>query len=403
MKVDNSKKTHNTEASDKAKEKAVAENKKNNKSLYRNLFKVLNTIALPAILALKKPVDYFLSIKLEKFYGVPRLYFFDNPEEVFLFNVMMAVLIVGILFVPYLLKKSREIYKFKITKMDSIAYAFIISFYTFVIFFYSIINLFQAINYANYFALIISLFTPIIVSIGVFKIIKDYLDLYTKSLTIKNDNGIDKPDDGYKYLTFDFNGAKTNFEQKVRIQIPVGSKISDAVKYINTDKVYSKAKKKGKNLSYWADEKDSSSRYNDVIVTDNFDDEKVLYARYSNKKYKDDNTKTCNYFILATVIALVIIAIILYFNFSKSNPENKSIYELVAMEDGTIKIKICDYKDKVVLMDFEYSKFDKNRKDEAAGKEATENIEIIKGKYIIESIEGKPIQLKKFRKVSVVE
>lgn len=397
MGKDNSKKPDNTEERNEFTNNTVVENKNNIKTLISKLFTTLTTVAFPVILALNKPVDYYMAIKSENLYGVPNSYFFDNTEYVLLFKIIMLILIVGIFFIPYLLNKSRELYWFKITKMDSIAYAFIISFYSFFLFFYLIITIFQAINYASYFALFISLFTPTIVSIVLFKTIKDYLDLYTKSLVIKNDNGKDKPDDRYKYITFDFNGAENNFEQKVRVQILVGSKLSEAVKYISTDKIYSKVKKNEEKLSYWTDEKDSNSKYKDVIITEDFEDEKVLYARYSNKKYKDDNIKINNYFIFATAIVLTIIITLLVFSLSENNPENKTVYEIVTMDDGMSKIKVCDYKDNAVLMDFKYSISDKNTKKQ------TENIEIIKGKYIVESIEGKPIQLKNFKNVTVVE
>ena len=127
-----------------------------------------------------------------------------------------------------------------------------------------------------------------------------------------------------------------------------------------------------------------------------------MYAQYSNEKYKDENKIKSNYIVALLVFSSIIIFAFITIRINAFKPEKKLVYEVIKEEDEINKIIICHYADNVVLMDFKYSPSEKNTKDKS-GKKETEDIEIIRGKYTVESIEGKPIQLKKFRNVTVTE
>lgn len=98
-------------------------------------------------------------------------------------------------------------------------------------------------------------------------------------------------------------------------------------------------------------------------------------------------------YALALVIINIII-IILIFNVIYVTPEMIKKYEIVKLEDGTTKMIITHRGDKAILMDYISLNQDGNL-DESGN-----NIIIDKGHYSLESIDGKPIEFKKFASVS---
>lgn len=97
-----------------------------------------------------------------------------------------------------------------------------------------------------------------------------------------DDNGQTTPDEGYNFVIFDFNGGKRNNGDvnNVKKQILTGVKLSDAVKYVEDEKLIDGVEKAGKAFGYWSDaQADDSPVYTDVTVDENYQD-KTLYAQY---------------------------------------------------------------------------------------------------------------------------
>ena len=103
---------------------------------------------------------------------------------------------------------------------------------------------------------------------------------------VKDDNGKTDPDEGYKFVTFDFNGGKKgeNAVASVKKQVLIGAKISDAVKYVEDKKLTDGVEKAGKAFGYWSDaQADGSPIFTDEVVTDTLAADKTLYAQYETK------------------------------------------------------------------------------------------------------------------------
>lgn len=379
--------------------------KKKNDGIYFDKIVKGISLILPVTILINGVLEYVNSIMSEKFYGIPNLYFISDSKFGLLVRIFFTLFILSIFFVPVLFKKLSEKIRFFITKIDCVYYASIIGFYVFVIFTYLLIPIFQIINYVNYYSLIMLIVIPIICALIMAYITNRYLQLYIKDLNIidiSDDNDI--PETGYKYLIFDFNDGVCLGEKKgqAKYKVPIGYRVSDVVKYVNKHYTTVDIKRNGKNLSYWSYEKNSDTGYIDRYIDDDFENKKILYAQYSNEKYKDENKIKSNYIVALLVFSSIIIFAFITIRINAFKPEKKLVYEVIKEEGEINKIIICHYADNVVLMDFKYSFSEKNTKDKS-GKKETEDIEIIRGKYTVESIEGKPIQLKKFKNVSVVE
>lgn len=417
MKEDNSKKSDNTDIVEESLEKSMEKincevnnkqidiHKKKNRGIYLDKIEKGISVILPATILINGVLEYVNSIMSERFYGIPNLYFNIDSKFGLLFRIFSIILITSIFFVPVILKELSEKIRFSITKTDCFYYALLIGFYAFVISAYLLIPIFQIINYVNSFSLIMSIVIPIFCAVIMGYITYRYLQLHIKDLKI-----IDVSDDkytlesGYKYLIFDFNDGACLGEKKgqAKYKVPIGYRVSDVVKYVNKHKTIVDIKRNGKNLSYWSYEKNSDTGYIDIYIDDDFENKKILYAQYSNEKYKDENKikSNCISGLLIFSSLIIIASITIRFNILK--PEKKLAYEVIKEEKGINKIIICHYSDKVVLMDYKYSPSEKNTKDKST-KNETENIEIIRGKYTVETIDGKSIRLKKFNKVTVVE
>ena len=193
-------------------------------------------------------------------------------------------------------------------------------------------------------------------------------------------------------------------DRYIRYQIKIGSKISDAVKHINKTHLIHCYRKENLKFVFWSFEKSNYAPYDDYIVTKKHN-ENILYAQYGCRK-DIKKLREKNAIKEYTSMTIILLAVILFSSsilfYNKLNPQNTTQYEVVTMKDGVEKLVIGNYKNCAILMDFKYYPSEENKKNETTKKE-DENIGIIKGKYTVESIEGNPIQLKKFKNVIVVE
>lgn len=121
----------------------------------------------------------------------------------------------------------------------------------------------------------------------------------------------------------------------------------------------------------------------------------VSYKKMTNSEGKDDQKKSRsfnNYIIF--FILIVLISIYFIYDNEVTEPVYINKYEIVKLEDGTTKMIITHRGDKAILMDYISLNQDGNL-DESGN-----NIIIDKGHYSLESIDGKPIEFKKFASVS---
>ena len=121
----------------------------------------------------------------------------------------------------------------------------------------------------------------------------------------------------------------------------------------------------------------------------------VSYKKMTNREGKDDQKKSRsfnNYIIF--FILIVLISIYFIYDNEITEPVYINKYEIVKLEDGTTKMIITHRGDKAILMDYISLNQDGNL-DESGN-----NIIIDKGRYSLESIDGKPLEFKKFASVS---
>lgn len=121
----------------------------------------------------------------------------------------------------------------------------------------------------------------------------------------------------------------------------------------------------------------------------------VSYKKMTNREGKDDQKKSRsfnNYIIF--FILIVLISIYFIYDNEVTEPVYINKYEIVKLEDGTTKMIITHRGDKAILMDYISLNQDGNL-DESGN-----NIIIDKGHYSLESIDGKPLEFKKFESVS---
>lgn len=121
----------------------------------------------------------------------------------------------------------------------------------------------------------------------------------------------------------------------------------------------------------------------------------VSYKKMTNSEGEDDQKKSRsfnNYIIF--FILIILISIYFIYDNEVTEPVYINKYEIVKLEDGTTKMIISHRCDKAILMDYISLNQDGNL-DESGN-----NIIIDKGHYSLESIDGKPIEFKKFASVS---
>lgn len=121
----------------------------------------------------------------------------------------------------------------------------------------------------------------------------------------------------------------------------------------------------------------------------------VSYKKMTNSEGKDDQKKSrsFNNYIFFFIL-IVLISIYFIYDNEVTEPVYIKKYEIVKLEDGTTKLIITHRGDKAILMDYISLNQDGNL-DESGN-----NIIIDKGRYSLESIDGKPLEFKKFASVS---
>lgn len=111
---------------------------------------------------------------------------------------------------------------------------------------------------------------------------------YNKKLVKVVDNDKEAPDDGYKFVIFDFNGGTKDGEELelVKKEVLIGAKLSDAVSSVKTFGAFKMIGISKKGFSIWTDIKDDVEEYDDVIIDDKFET-KTLYAYYDKEVVRD--------------------------------------------------------------------------------------------------------------------
>lgn len=277
-----------------------------------------------------------------------------------------------------------ERFKFKITKFDRGMYTAAVVIYTFMS---GIILLFEAnitwsgtSSLARFFLILI----PIILGVLTFL----YLSLYIREVDLKDDNMKEDPDDGYKFITFDFNKGRQYDELKnsVKYQISIGSKVSDAVYYLNKTHPLKEIKKDGEKFFCWSDNCDSQKWYSDEVITKGYNN-KTLYAQYSNKKNKE--RWILPIYLCASILAVLIFSVLFWcIEDYKADPANKVVYEVVPYGKDDSKVIVGHYNGDAILMDYTLKVIDKSREKE---------IHLIKGEFYIDSVKGKKIKLERYK------
>lgn len=357
------------------------------------------TMIIPISILITEFSQLIISYRASRLYGVPSFYFYNNFKYSMLLKMVYVIFSICIIFTPIIIKKSSSYLKFNITKFESIYYTVLVSLYTIVLYFYIIIELLDISIAKNMnFKIIASglIVLALILIAFLAKNSKKYLDSYIRSIKIIDSKDKIEPDAGYRFITFNFNEGKIlgDIKKSVKYQIPIGSKISDAVKYVDKHNCIRDIKKDGENLSYWSDTIEGKIQYENMIVQEDFDNSKVLYAQYSNKKYKDKKTIFSNYIIITFIISIFIfIGFCISWNY-RIDPKNKVDFEIVEINESEPKVIIGNYDNKAILMDYKISdNYEENNRGPIP-------IEIDKGKFYIESLDGKKIETRKFKIVN---
>lgn len=111
---------------------------------------------------------------------------------------------------------------------------------------------------------------------------------YNKKL-VKNVNKCkETPDDGYKFVVFDFNGGKKCIKKarSVKKEVLIGAKLSDAVATVKTEGLVKKEEKTSSVFRFWTEAKKGAKQYTDVTIDDSYET-KTLYAYYDKEVVKD--------------------------------------------------------------------------------------------------------------------
>lgn len=386
-------------------------------------------------------ISYQNSSKMADLYGIPRYYFFEDNVYGILNKLIFFLLIVCINFLPLILKKLIDRFKFNITKIDILYYTILMTLYTFSSIFFMAIGIVITIEIKYILFLhILIVFIALILSYLMGSRTYKFLYFCFLNNKIKNDDGKDEQDEGYKFITFDFNGGKNlnTIKSPTKYKVSIGLEISDVIKYVEEYECVNKIKKGDTKLAYWSFGKDTDKIYKNQKISENFDENTTLYAQYSDKNQiliklvelgnyvrnifsskknklsilksidiENAKCKTKNYMqsdgkgqqkikINFTIISLLVFIPIffgcIYIDFHLANPKNKLKHEFVTLNNNQEKIIVGYYKDKAILMDYEVFG-DKSDKNQVNGK--LKNIKIIKGKFILKSLDGEKIELRK--------
>lgn len=423
------------------------------KKEFKNLFNKILTGLISLIFSgftLSGWVKYSSSLKMAEFYGIPSYYFFEDNIYEILNKILFFLLLVFLNFLPLILKKLMDEFKLNISKLELIYYTTLITVYTF----FSIY--FMGIGIALIIGMKYSLLLKIFIGFIAF-ILTDLMGSRTYKLLyfcfidgkIKSADEKDEPNEGYKIITFDFNGGKSLDTKKIPIkyQVLIGLKISDVIKYIREHECVNKIKKGDTKLAHWSFSKDIDEIYKNQKITEDFSNDTILYAHYSDKKFifiklerlfdcvKNifKNIKNTSYedkthiqrdekepsilkkffeeiknaieqlkniyskSSLTIILFLIFIPIFLgwiYIDFYLENPKNKVYHEFVTLDNNQEKIIVGYYKDKAILMDYEVLD---EKSDENKDNWKIKNIKIIKGKFFLKSLNGEKIEIKKFK------
>lgn len=341
--------------------------------------------------------NYYLANKMANLYGIPSYYFYNDTIYGLFSKIVLYTFILTMLFIPIIIKKLSDHFKFRLTKFDSWYYT-VVGAINWVIILLTVLHdsiiFFETKDNAYSFNATISVVIVIGILIGMCFLTKKYFDLLVFKVNIKIANNKIKPDYGHKFITFDFNGGNILGEKKqpVICEVPIGCNISDAEKYIKKNEGIHGIKKDDKKLSYWSDNIAGIRQYSDKIITKNFNDNNVLYAQYNDK----DCINRDNIGLILVISSLVIfISIIGWWTRIDSyykNPENIIEHEFVSLGEKQDKIIVGYYNDKAILMDY---KICDNKPDVDSGNVKLKYIKIKKGQFYLKTLDGEKIVIKK--------
>ena len=313
-------------------------------------------------------INYNYSRKAEEFYGIPYNYFIDSiiDEKIIAFVFMIASL--AIMFSPFIIRKLLGVNKFGI--FESISYSILIA-------------LFAGTNVLYFFIKINNLFN-FNISINILLIIAVLLAVLILLLYI------------YLFLT-DFEKVrlnKSNMQKKdYQGEVKEGNIASSdkQIKTEDTERQRSKKKKQETNKNKVKDNKDENLE--------------TIENKGCNAEASIKTNRKINYLIyellalLASIIETTIIASIIFLTVDRviEIPQNKTKYEIVAINDGDKGNKrdmaVVSYKNgKAVLMEFTVTPAAINGKE-------IEILQLTKGKYRLSDIEGHQIEYKEFNAV----
>ena len=269
----------------------------------------------------------FYSMSCQEFYGVPKEYFYNDSKYAKL--VYLLTLIGGgfIFIFPIILKKLEKIKFLTLSKLDSILYSILYSF--------AVLNIF--ILFSERF----------IKSYSCFKIIFGLVTLFSII------SGISV----YSYI---YGSLKT--------RISIAESIVNKKDKINL--LFNKVKYKLHQIR----ENINIKRFIKYIFNGLFRFIKLI----------------CKEFIIISIINIVVFFIFSN-NILRDTPENKTIYEIATLKDGSEKVVICHYQDKVILMDFLLLFSNSNE---------LPSLDFSKGNYSVEPVEGIKFKLRKFKGAS---
>lgn len=326
------------------------------------------------------------------YYEVPRYYFYDESIYGFLIKILGWLFPLIILLVPFILKKLREKPGFKLTKFEHIL--FTLALFSVVLALTANVSskVVEIINISNVSLIIIlSTFVPIMFSIlwGV----KVYVELgeFVKSIKIKKVKKIGEPREGYKLITFDFNGGRKfgKVKKPVEYEVSVGSKISELVNCCRIKRHMLGTKKGRKRLTHWTGENGLNTQYSDEVITENFKEKHTIWAQYSeenSRKPLGDRLKFSFEFIIV-IFTEVVIIVSLFAQLYRTSPSNKTLYEVVPYGEKDSKVIVGHYNGDAILMDYDPVDIPQSN---------VPGIKLKVGKFYIDSVNGKKIEMEHY-------
>lgn len=313
-------------------------------------------------------LNYDYSRKAEDFYGVPGRYFVNSiiDEKIIVFVFMIASL--AIMFSPFIIRKLLGVNKFGI--FESISYSILIALFAGIIVLYFFIKINTLFNFnisINILIIIAVLLAVLILLLYIYLFLTDFKKVrVNKSDTQKND---------YQGEVKEGNIASSDKQIKTE----------------DTERQRNKKKKQETNKNKVKDNKDEN-----LETIEN----KGCNAEASIKTNRKINYLIYELFVLlASIIVTTIIASIIFLTADRiiEKPQNKTKYEIVAINDGDKGNKrdmaVVSYKNgKAVLMEFTVT-------PEAINGKEIEILQLTKGKYRLSDIEGHQIEYKEFNAV----